>query len=194
MTQLQVSAGASGVLLGAIGAAQVLNLVVKGLQGRIDLHVMLPQGAGGLISPHVPQRIGRLLSLTQASEGRHVNAGTWWARGTRGSSITRRTLKEGKNRKLDLTKIKKMTELMPASEDRSFCLSFFLSYYIQQDQFLQSVHEVQEVRWGRVVRCFHPCQQVQLVQGVPAETVRVSVKVTDIKWKLFHLLNLCSWF
>lgn len=92
MAQLQVPAGASGVLLGAVGAAQVLYLAVECLQRGIHLHVVLPQGAGGLIGPHVPERIGGLLDLTQTSEGRHVDA---WARRTRwarGSGVTRRAL------------------------------------------------------------------------------------------------------
>ena len=69
VAQFDVSAGASRVLLGAFRAAQVLNLAVEGLECGIDLNVMLPQGAGGLIGPHVPERIRRLLNLTQASEG-----------------------------------------------------------------------------------------------------------------------------
>lgn len=99
VAQFQVSAGASRVLLGAVGAAQVLNLVVEGLECGIDLHVLLSQGAGGLISSHVPERIGGLLSLAQTGEGRHVDARAGRTRRTRGSGITRRTLKEGKRRK-----------------------------------------------------------------------------------------------
>lgn len=101
MAQFQVSAGASRVLLGAVRAAQGLNLVVEGLECRINLHVMLPKRAGGLISPHVPERIRGLLSLTQTSEGRQVDARARRTRGARRSGVTRRTLKEGENRKMD---------------------------------------------------------------------------------------------
>ena len=99
VAQFQVSAGASWVLLGAIRAAQVLNLVVEGLECGVDLHVVLPQGAGGLISPHVPEWIGGLLSLTQTGEGRHVDARARRTRRTGRSGVTRRTLKEGESRK-----------------------------------------------------------------------------------------------
>ncbi len=98
MAQFQVSAGASRVLLAAVRAAQVLDLVVEGLECGVNLHVVLPQGAGGLISPHVPERIRRLLSLTQAGEGRHVDARARRTRGAGGSGVTRRTLNEGESR------------------------------------------------------------------------------------------------
>lgn len=92
MAQLEVSARASRVLLGAVWAAHVLNLVVEGFERGIDLDIVLPQGAGGLIGPHVSERIWRLLGLTQAGKGRQVDAGAWRTRRTRGSGITRRTL------------------------------------------------------------------------------------------------------
>lgn len=94
MTQFQVSAGASGVLLGSVGATQGLNLVVEGLQSGVDLHVVLPKRAGSLISPHVSEWIGGLLSLTQTSEGRYVNSRAGGARRTWGSRVTRRTLRD----------------------------------------------------------------------------------------------------
>jgi len=92
VAQFQVPAGASRVLLAAVGAAQVLDLAVERLQRGVHLHVVLPQGAGGLVGPHVPERIGGLLHLTQTGEGRHVDARagrTGWARGP---GVTRRTL------------------------------------------------------------------------------------------------------
>ena len=96
MAQFQVSAGASRVLLGAVGAAQVLDLAVEGLECGVDLHVVLPQGAGGLVGPHVPERIGGLLGLTQTGEGRHVDSGAGGTRRARRSGVTRRTLKESR--------------------------------------------------------------------------------------------------
>lgn len=92
MTQLEVSACASRVLLGAVWTAHVLDLTVEGFERGIDLNIVLPQGVGGLIGPHVSERIWRLLSLTQTGKGRQVDAGAWRTRRTRGSRITRRTL------------------------------------------------------------------------------------------------------
>lgn len=94
VAQFEVSAGAGRVLLGAVRTAQGLDLVVEGLECGVDLNIMLPLGAGGLICPHVPERIGGLLSLTQASKGGDINAWAWWTRRTRGSRVTRRTLKK----------------------------------------------------------------------------------------------------
>lgn len=56
---------------------------------------MLPQRAGGLIGSHVPEGIGRLLCLAQASECRHVNAGAGRSRRTRGSGVSRGALQVG---------------------------------------------------------------------------------------------------
>lgn len=94
MTQFQVSAGASRVLLGSVGAAQGLNLVVEGFQSGVDLHIVLPKRAGSLISPHVPEGIRGLLSLTQTSKGRYVNSRAGRARRAWRSSVPRRTLRE----------------------------------------------------------------------------------------------------
>lgn len=95
VAQFQVPAGAGRVLGGAIGAAQVLNLVVERLEGGIHLHVVLPQRAGGLVGSHVPEGIRRLLCLAQASESRHVNARAGRSRRTRGSGVSRGTLQDG---------------------------------------------------------------------------------------------------
>lgn len=71
---------------------------------------MLSHRAGCLISPHVPERIGALLHLTQASKSRHVDARARWPGRTRWSGITRRTLEEGKSKKWDLTEIEQHTD------------------------------------------------------------------------------------
>lgn len=92
MAEFQVTAGASRVLARSIRAADILNLAVNGFQSGINLHIVLSQIVRGLISSHVTQGIGALLSLTQSSKGRHINARAWRTRRTRGSSITRRTL------------------------------------------------------------------------------------------------------
>ena len=98
VAEFKVSAGAGRVLLGTVWAAQVLDLVVQGLESGVNLHVVLPEGAGGLVGPHVPQGIRGLLRLRQASESRHVDARARWAGGPRGSSVTRRTLKMAEGR------------------------------------------------------------------------------------------------
>lgn len=63
VAEFQVPAGASGVLAGALGAADALNLVVEGLERGIHLGVVLSQVASCLVSPHVLQGVGALLSL-----------------------------------------------------------------------------------------------------------------------------------
>lgn len=93
MAQLQVSAGASRVLLGSLGAADVLNLVVERFERGVDLGVVLTEVSGSLVSPHVPERIGGLLSLTQSSEGGHINARAGGAWRTGGSRVSRGTLR-----------------------------------------------------------------------------------------------------
>ena len=98
VAEFKVSAGAGGVLLGTVWAAQVLDLVVQGLESGVNLHVVLAQVAGGLIGPHVPQGIRGLLRLRQASESRHVDARARGAGRSRGSSVTRRTLKMAEGR------------------------------------------------------------------------------------------------
>lgn len=94
MAELQVSAGTTWVLLGSLRAADVLNLVVERFESGIDLCIMLTKVSGSLVSSHVPERIRGLLSLTQTSEGRHVNARSGGTRRTRGSRISGGTLKE----------------------------------------------------------------------------------------------------
>lgn len=92
VAQLEVSAGAGRVLLGALGAADVLDLAVEGLEGGVHLGVVLAQASGSLVGPHVPHGIGTLLGLTQAGESGHVDARAGRTRRTRGSRVTRRTL------------------------------------------------------------------------------------------------------
>ena len=143
MAQFQVSAGASRVLLGAVRAAEVLNLVVEGLECGINLNIMLPQGAGGLIGPHVPEWIRGLLWLTQTGKGRHVDARARRTRRTRGSGVTRGTLREGKSSKwVRSTEIVQCTALFVVV----IVLFFLMTLYIQQDQILQSDHEVRGVQ------------------------------------------------
>ena len=92
MTQLEVPAGAGGVLLVAVGAQHVLELAVDGLERGVHLHVVGPQGAGGLVGPHVAQGVRGLLRLGEAGEGRHVDARAGRAWGSGGSGATGGTL------------------------------------------------------------------------------------------------------
>lgn len=98
VAELQVPAGASRILLGSLGAADVFNLVVERLERGIDLSVVLAQVSGGLVGPHVPERVGTLLGLTQPSKGRHVYARTRRSRRTGRSRVSRGTL-TGKEKK-----------------------------------------------------------------------------------------------
>lgn len=99
VADFQITAGASRVLARSVRAADILNLAVNGFKGGINLHIMLSQIVGGLVSTHVTQGIRALLGLTQSSEGRHINARAWRTRKTRGSRVTRRTLKKDATKK-----------------------------------------------------------------------------------------------
>lgn len=94
VAQFQVSAGASRVFLGSLRAADVLNLVVERFESGVDLSIMLSEISRSLVGSHVPERIGAFLSLTQTSEGRHIDARARGTRRTRGSGVSRRTLRE----------------------------------------------------------------------------------------------------
>lgn len=97
MTELQISAGAGRVLLGPLRAADVLNLIVKRFDCSVDLSIVLTEvSSSSLVGPHVPERIGWFLRLTQTSKRRHVNARAWGTWRTRGSWISRRTLRDKK--------------------------------------------------------------------------------------------------
>lgn len=125
---------------------------------------MLPQRAGGLIGSHVPEGIGRLLYLAQASECRHVNAGAGWSRRTRGSGVSRGALQVGEMGRSD-HQIRRSCTIRRLRKEKKQSSK----HNIQQDQLLQNVHEVQVVQWVHPVHLIHLCQQVQLVQGVPTE-------------------------
>lgn len=69
VAEFQVPAGASGVLAGALGAADALNLVVEGLECGIHLGIMLSQVAGCLVCPHVLHGVRAFLPPAEASKG-----------------------------------------------------------------------------------------------------------------------------
>lgn len=93
MAELQVSAGASRVLLRSLGAADVLNLVVERLECGVDLSIMLTEVSRSLVGPHVPERIRALFSLTQTGKSGHVNARARGTRRTGGSRVSRGSLR-----------------------------------------------------------------------------------------------------
>lgn len=137
VADFQVTAGASRVLARSIRAADILNLAVNGFQSGINLHIMLSQIVGGLISTHVTQGIRALLGLTQPSKGRHINARAWRTRRTRGSSVTWRTLrtdatKEEENDQMSFFKGAGQNNLLSEIKDvllfhiASCCCCFFL--------------------------------------------------------------------
>lgn len=101
MAELQVPAGASGILLGSLRAAYVFNLVVERLERGIDLGVVLPQVSGGLVGPHVPERVGALLGMTQSSKGGHVDTRARRSRKTGRSRVSGGTLRE-KHKELNM--------------------------------------------------------------------------------------------
>ncbi len=93
MAELQVSAGAGRVLLGSLRAADVLDLVVERFERGVDFSIMLTEVSRSLVGPHVPERIRGLFSLTQTSEGRHVNTRARGTRRTGGSGVSGGTLR-----------------------------------------------------------------------------------------------------
>ena len=105
VAELEIPACACWVLAGSIRVAHVLQLAGDGLECGIHLHVVLPDGAGWVISPHVSHGVWALLMLGQSSEGRHVDARAWGTRRTRGSSVTGRTLGDGDRERGDTGKV-----------------------------------------------------------------------------------------
>lgn len=90
VTHLQVTAGACRVLLGAIGAVDILNLLAQGLKGGINLQVTVTHHIG-IISTVVTERIRSF--LLGCSNEANVESTTGWSRRSRGSGRSRRSLK-----------------------------------------------------------------------------------------------------
>lgn len=91
VAHLQVTAGASRVLFGAIGAADILNLLAQGLEGGVNLHVTVTHHIG-IISAVVTERI-RGFFLGCSNEA-NVKSTTGWSRRSRGSGRSRRSLNQ----------------------------------------------------------------------------------------------------
>lgn len=139
MAEFDVAAGPGRVLLGALGAADALNLIVEGFEGGVHLHVVLPQPSGRLVCPHVADGVGALLRLTQSSKSRHVDAGAGGARRTGRTGVSRRTLWE---KEVMLMGCSASWTPFPASPHQDS----------PQGQVHHSVHGDREDRWGRACR------------------------------------------
>jgi len=98
MAELEVPAGARRVLLGALRAADVLDLVVEGFERGVHLGVVLPQVTGRLVGPHVPHGVVGLLRPVEAGEGRHVDAGTGGTGRAGGTGVSGGSLKRERER------------------------------------------------------------------------------------------------
>lgn len=84
-----VTAHAGGALLGALGAADVLDLLAEGLEGGVDIDVAVALHVGVVGSVSSAHGVGSLLLL---GLGEEVDAGAGGSRGAWGSGSSRRTL------------------------------------------------------------------------------------------------------
>lgn len=99
MAHLQVAAGAGGVLPGAVGAADALDLLAQGLEGGIHLQVAVAHHIG-VVSTETEGIRGLLLGLGDEAK---VESATGGARGSGRSRRSRGTLK--KNSRKDGTRL-----------------------------------------------------------------------------------------
>lgn len=91
MAHLQVTASAGRILLGAIRAADILNLLAEGLKGGVNLQVTVTHHIG-IVSTVVTVRIrGFLLGCSNEA---NVESTTGWSRRSRGSGRSRRSLNQ----------------------------------------------------------------------------------------------------
>lgn len=95
MAHPQVTAHASGALLGTVGAADLLDLLSQGLEGGVNLHVTVVHHVG-VVSAVVAstEGIGSLLLNRLADE---VESTTGSSRGSRGSGKSRGTLEQSRS-------------------------------------------------------------------------------------------------
>lgn len=94
MAHLQVTAGACWVLLGAVGAADALNLLAQGLEGGVNLQIAVAHHVG-VIGTETEGIGGLLLGLGDEAE---VESTTGGAGGSWGSGRSRGSLKMKRNR------------------------------------------------------------------------------------------------
>lgn len=90
MAHLQVAAGSGGVLAGAVGAADLLDLLAQALQGAVHLEVAVAEDVG-VVGAEQAVGIGALLLwLRHESEVESAAGGTWcsWGSGRSGRTLS----------------------------------------------------------------------------------------------------------
>lgn len=147
----QITAHASGALLGAVRAADLLNLLCQGLEGGVDLHVAVTHHVG-VIGAEVATTVGirGLLLDGLADEVNYTTGSSGWSSRSRRS---RRTLFG------DISRLQNVDSWRSPSGTEK-CHS-------QQVPSLRCDHEVQGVQWVRGGRSCHPYQGSQRIQQVP---------------------------
>lgn len=150
MAHPQVTAHASGALLGTVGAADLLHLLSQGLEGGVNLHVTVVHHVG-VVSAVVAstEGIGSLLLNRLADE---VESTTGSSRGSGGSGKSRRTLEQ--SRSLPIVRTFKVSTKKSVLSVRTIINKWNLilnSNYskncnLQQGPSLRCDHEVQGVQ------------------------------------------------
>lgn len=98
MAHLEVAAGPGGVLAGAVGAADLLDLLAQALQGAVNLQVAVAEDVGVVGAEHTVGIGSLLLWLGDEAQVKSATRGT---RGARGSGRSWRTLYERGRKGLD---------------------------------------------------------------------------------------------
>lgn len=98
VAHLQVAAGSGGVLAGAVGAADLLNLLAQALQGAVNLQVAVAENVSIISAEHAVGIGGLLLRLGNEAKVESTARSTW---GTRRSGRSRRSLGEERGDWLD---------------------------------------------------------------------------------------------
>lgn len=91
MAHLEVAAGPGGVLAGAVGAADLLDLLAQALQGAVNLQVAVAEDIGVVGTEHAVGIGSLLLWLGDEAQVESATRGT---RGTSGSGRSGRALYE----------------------------------------------------------------------------------------------------
>lgn len=159
MAHLQVTAGAGWVLLGAIGAADALNLLAQGLECGVNLQVAVAHHVG-IVGTETEGIGSLLLRLGNEAEVKSATRGT---RGSRRSGRSRGTLKNNKRDSRRLI-VALVTTSCVLTVGRTAEIG---DVDLQQVQFHHCDHEVQGVQWAQAVRSCHPYQQSQQNHRVP---------------------------
>lgn len=164
MAELDVTAGAGGVLPGSLGGEQVVDLSVEGLDGGVNLVVLGSQS--------------RLISSVLIVSGKVISA-TGRSRRSGGTGRTRGTLvhqrKDGFGCDgwiwfLRFTQTVKFN-LRYRNNIQKHMFSAFRQRCLQQVRRIQGVHGNQENPQYHGLQLYHPYQGVRGVQQVPEEEI-----------------------